>query len=94
MSQKRKTQECAHAVSKLTVLTENPTPAFLAQTLERLSTSASSMLTARQCDALIAIGAREAELAATLARPRAIALLWITIASAQRHIAQVALPAG
>lgn len=81
-------------LSKLTVLTENPTPAFLAQTLESLSTSASSMLTARQCNALIAIGAREAKLAATLARPRAIALLWITVAFAQRHIAQVALPAG
>lgn len=76
----------------LTVRTEQAVPAFVANALERHV--AAAVLAARQRDALIASVAVEAQIAATLARPFAIALHRVAALPADRHVAQVALPTG
>lgn len=78
--------------SLLTLGAKQPVPTAIAHALKRRR--APAVLTSRQRNAPIASLPIKAQLAATLARPIAVALLRIAALPADRHVAQVALPAG
>lgn len=75
----------------LTVGAEEAVPALVADALE--GDVAGAVLAAGQRNALVALVAVEAEVAAALAGPPAVALHRVAALAADRHVAQVALPA-
>jgi hypothetical protein len=66
-------------------LAEDALVSLVTKALEWLTTAA--VLTARQRNASLAVVAVEAELAAALVGTLTVALLWVAVLLAQRHVA-------